>query len=155
MPGRSLSGKTSLVAALVAAGADYYSDEFAVMDREGRIYPYQRRLVLRQGSGKKPVRRSATDLGGRNGTGPLPLGLILVTKYSEDAAWDPREISAADAAMHLFANTILAQERPQFSWSVLTRAVAECHAVQSERPEASAIATTILELADRGLDRRL
>src|SRR5687768_13430354 len=40
IPGRSLSGKTSLVAELVRAGAIYYSDEYAVLDKDGRVYPY-------------------------------------------------------------------------------------------------------------------
>ena len=35
IPGRSYSGKTSLVAALVRAGATYYSDEYAVLDLQG------------------------------------------------------------------------------------------------------------------------
>src|SRR5579864_2048966 len=36
LPGQSFTGKTSLVAALVRAGAGYYSDEFAVVDLQGR-----------------------------------------------------------------------------------------------------------------------
>src|ERR687894_479249 len=39
-PGPSLSGKTTLVAALVRSGAAYLSDEFAVLDPEGRVHPY-------------------------------------------------------------------------------------------------------------------
>jgi uridine kinase len=39
IPGRSFSGKTSLVTALVRAGAVYYSDEFAVIDRDGLVRP--------------------------------------------------------------------------------------------------------------------
>ena len=63
-------------------------------------------------------------------------------------------MSTADGMMHLFANTVLAQVRPQFALSVLTRAVAGCGAAQSERPEASAIAPSILELVDDTLDGR-
>src|SRR5437588_1322341 len=39
IPGRSMSGKTSLVSALVRAGATYYSDEYAVLDMIGRVHP--------------------------------------------------------------------------------------------------------------------
>src|SRR4051794_11798184 len=39
LPGRSLSGKTTLVIELLKAGADYYSDEFAVFDAHGLIHP--------------------------------------------------------------------------------------------------------------------
>ena len=48
IPGRSFAGKTSLVAALVKAGAIYYSDEYAVLDERGRVHKYTRRLGIRQ-----------------------------------------------------------------------------------------------------------
>src|ERR1051326_6942658 len=38
IPGRSFSGKSTLVAALVRAGATYYSDEYAVFDAQGRVH---------------------------------------------------------------------------------------------------------------------
>src|SRR5215217_1450746 len=39
-PGHSFSGKTTLTEAFVRAGATYYSDEFAVLDNDGRVHPY-------------------------------------------------------------------------------------------------------------------
>ena len=42
-PGDSFSGKTTLVRALLAAGATYYSDEYAVLDEAGRVHPYRAR----------------------------------------------------------------------------------------------------------------
>src|SRR6266700_1389758 len=47
IPGMSFSGKSTLVAALVRAGATYYSDEYAVFDARGRVHPYARKLSLR------------------------------------------------------------------------------------------------------------
>ena len=40
VPGRTETGKSSLVMALVKAGGEYFSDEYAVLDREGRVHPY-------------------------------------------------------------------------------------------------------------------
>ena len=40
IPGRSYSGKSTLVAELVRAGATYYSDEYAVLDARGRVHPF-------------------------------------------------------------------------------------------------------------------
>jgi hypothetical protein len=40
MPGTSFAGKTTLVRAWLEAGATYYSDEFAVLDRAGRVHPF-------------------------------------------------------------------------------------------------------------------
>jgi hypothetical protein len=39
IPGRSYTGKSTLVAALVRAGATYYSDEYAVLDAQGLVTP--------------------------------------------------------------------------------------------------------------------
>src|SRR5262249_53029615 len=42
LPGRSFSGKTTLVAELARAGAEYYSDEYAVLDSAGAVHAYPR-----------------------------------------------------------------------------------------------------------------
>lgn len=47
LPGPSFAGKTTLVAALVRAGAVYLSDEYAVLDSLGRVHPYARQLQMR------------------------------------------------------------------------------------------------------------
>ena len=49
LPGSSFAGKSTLVTALVDAGATYYSDEYAVLDHNGRVIPYPRRISLREG----------------------------------------------------------------------------------------------------------
>ncbi len=48
LPGRSFSGKSTLVAELIRAGAEYYSDEYAVLDSTGSVHPYPRPLSIRQ-----------------------------------------------------------------------------------------------------------
>src|SRR5437867_5211182 len=63
IPGRSGSGKTSLVAALVRAGATYYSDEFAVFDEQGRVYPYARPLSIREDDGLSTRKCPVQELG--------------------------------------------------------------------------------------------
>src|SRR5579884_3269688 len=47
IPGRTFSGKSTLVAALVRAGATYYSDEYAAVDADGMIHPYAKPLSSR------------------------------------------------------------------------------------------------------------
>jgi len=42
VPGRTCTGKSTLAAALVRAGAAYYSDEFAVIDEAGLVHPFAR-----------------------------------------------------------------------------------------------------------------
>src|SRR5438552_15631793 len=62
IPGPSLSGKTTLVVALVRAGATYYSDEYAVFDAQGRVHPYPRLLSIRGEHGEPPTRCSPGSL---------------------------------------------------------------------------------------------
>ena len=47
IPGMSFSGKSTLVAELLRAGATYYSDEYAAIDEHGRVHPYARDLKIR------------------------------------------------------------------------------------------------------------
>jgi hypothetical protein len=135
VPGRSMSGKTTLVRALVEAGAIYYSDEFAVLDPSGRVHPYPIPLSIRERAGssrKVPIE----SLDGRVGREPLPVGVVLVTRYTAGAAWRPRALSQGRALLALMDNTVAARRDPAFAMTVLTRAVSGSRAVESRRGEA-------------------
>src|SRR3954468_14665598 len=80
LPGVSFSGKTTLVRALVEAGAVYYSDEYAMLDKDGRVHPYARRLSIRPPDAAA-VEVSVEDLGGVAGDAPLRVGLVAVPHY--------------------------------------------------------------------------
>src|SRR4051794_9920882 len=88
LPGLSFSGKTTLVAELVRAGASYYSDEFAVLDRDGVVLPYPKPLSLRV-DGISQVDVDIDALNGRVGREPLPVGVVAITQYAPGAAWNP------------------------------------------------------------------
>ncbi|HVX40729.1 MAG TPA: hypothetical protein VHB25_14260 [Gemmatimonadaceae bacterium] len=149
LPGRSGAGKTTLVAALVRAGAAYCSDEYAVLDRRGYVHPYPRRLSMRQG-GNRRVRWSAvTDLGGEQADAPLPVGAVVVTRYEPGARWAPRALSAGESALALFANTLIARDKPAFAFAVLSRAVAGVISTEGDRGEADATAAAILAFVDQ------
>jgi hypothetical protein len=66
LPGPSRAGKTTLVTALLRAGASYYSDEYAVLDPDGRLWPFARRLSVRPAEAGAPARRCGPEeFGGR------------------------------------------------------------------------------------------
>src|SRR5438270_1934455 len=99
IPGRSFTGKTTLVAELVRAGADYYSDEYAVLDDAGLVHPYARPLALRR-EGEPGAREkvSAGSLGGREGTRPLKVCMVVFSRYEPGARWRPRTLSPGRGA---------------------------------------------------------
>lgn len=144
IPGRSLSGKTTLVAELVRAGAGYYSDEYAVIDREGRVHPYARPLSVREGDGLKQTRRRVEEFGGRAGVGPLPLGLVVVSRYERGAGWRPRPLTSGECVLELLSNTVPARRSPGRALSTLTKAVEGATALAGPRGEAAVVAQAIL-----------
>jgi hypothetical protein len=144
IPGTTFSGKTSLVAALVSAGATYYSDEFAVFDENGLVSPYPRRLSLRPHRTNETHRVAVEKLGGQPGMQPLPVGLILVTKYQPDAQWRPEAITAGEAVLELLANTVLARTQAKQALETFARAVDGAETVRSPRGEAMWFAPVIL-----------
>lgn len=147
MPGQSFAGKTTLVAALMRAGATYYSDEFAVIDKRGLVRPYAKSLTVRSDTGSQ--NHTVESLGGKAGSEPVPLGAIVVTSYRPDAEWRPRRLSAGEAAMALLANAVPARERPAEVMRALSRAAADAIAVESERGEADELAPLLLAELER------
>jgi hypothetical protein len=142
IPGRSRSGKTTLVEALVRAGAEYYSDEFAVLDSRGQVHPYAIPLGVRA-----PLGRTATPveaIGGRAGTVPLPVALIAITRYHASARWRARPMSPARAMLALMDNTVGARRPPAQTMPVLRAAVDGATVVRSRRGEAGATAEILL-----------
>src|SRR4051794_31757224 len=97
VPGHSRAGKSTLVRALVDAGATYYSDEFAVFDRRGRVHAFPAPLRLRTPDGD---RRSLPDPA-RGTPAPLPLGLVVQTSFEADGEWRPRRLAPGETVLAL------------------------------------------------------
>jgi len=145
LPGRTLSGKTTLVAALVRAGAAYYSDEYAVFDAGGRVHPYPKALSIRDGNAARPRRAPAAALGGLPGVKPLPVGLVAVTGYRPGARWRPRRLPPGQAILALLANTVPARRRPKVALATLLRVVSRAPVLKGVRGEAEEVLAAMLE----------
>jgi hypothetical protein len=148
VPGRSMSGKTTLVAALLRAGATYYSDEYAVLDLRGRVHPFARPLALRDPAGRRR-RRGPAALGAATGARPLPVGLVVVSRYRAGARWRPRRLSPAVGALALMANTVSARRQPARALAAIQAVVLGASVLQGTRGEASAMARALLAALGR------
>lgn len=144
IPGRSFSGKTTLVAELVRAGAVYYSDEYAVLDHNGRVHPYARPLAIRRDESFESERWPVESLGGSRGEQPLSVGLVVVTEYKSGARWRPRKLSAGQGALALLNNTISIQKNPEAAFPVLKRVAAQARILKGPRGDAKGVAELIL-----------
>jgi len=139
VPGVSGAGKTMLVAALVRAGASYYSDEYAVLDQDGLVHPYATPLRIRNGPQTKRTQRQHGDLGGIRGRELLRVGLVVVSKYSHGAGWKPRVLSPGRAILTLIDNTVSVRRQPQLTLSTLRLVVSDALVLESFRGEAEAL----------------
>ena len=147
IPGRSYSGKSTLVAALVKAGARYYSDEFAPIDARGRVHPYLVPLRLRQGAGEAPKRVVLTAPG--SALRPIPVGLIVATRYERGARWRHRTVTPGRAALEVLKHVVPARRTPGRVMERLAKLTSRAPLVKGRRGRAAEAARRILELADR------
>ncbi len=148
IPGPSYSGKSALVAALVRAGASYYSDEYAVVDPSGRVHPFARLLSLRDNGDRPGSRYSPRDLGGSAATESSPVGLVVATKHAAGAEWQPRRLSPGNALLELLANSVAARSSTRRVLSTLRHVALGAEALTSRRGEANETARHILSYAD-------
>jgi hypothetical protein len=148
MPGSSLAGKTTLVQAWLDAGATYYSDEFAVLDRAGRVHAFARPLSIRDGSTGVTRRVPVALLGAESGTTPLPVGLVLLTSYRAGARCRPRPLTPARALLALMSHTIAARGNPAHSMPILRQAVSGSVAFAGVRGEAQSLVSWVREYVE-------
>ncbi len=151
MPGRTFTGKTSLVAALVKAGATYYSDEYAVLDARGRVHPYARPLGIRErGALEKAKRYPVEAFGGRPGVRPLPVGLVIVSEYKAGARWRPRQLSAGKGALAVLAHTVSARRQPEVALRTLQQFISRTPVLKGVRGEVEQVVDFVVKtLGDR------
>lgn len=158
VPGRSYSGKSTLVMALVNAGATYYSDEYAVLDLEGSVHAFPRSPRLRpdvvnastvststtpsEGASLCPLPANSASLC------PLPIGLVLKTRYNPVATWRPQSLTPGETLLALLENTVAVRSQSELSIRTLKHAVISATGLQSERANAAETAQAILQLLD-------
>jgi hypothetical protein len=146
IPGKSFQGKTTLVAELIKQGALYYSDEYAVLDMEGLVYPFPKTLSMRGIIDKyKQVESSPESFGGKIGIEPLSVGMVLLTEFEAGAEWKPEIISAGNGIMELLAHTIPIRYKPQFSLQVLNKMANRAIIAKSKRGEAKEFVEMLLK----------
>jgi hypothetical protein len=144
LPGRSFAGKTTLVAALVQAGAEYWSDEYAVLDAAGLVHPYAKPLSVRIGDTRETDEQPVEDLGGRAGDRPLPVSLIAFTIYRPGAASALRSRTAGEGAVKLLEHSIAARSRPEQVLAAVRRAATNAVVLEGERGDAGQAANALL-----------
>jgi hypothetical protein len=144
VPGLSMAGKTTLVLALVRAGAVYYSDEFAVLDEQGLVHPYAKPVSVRD-EGQIQSDHDIERFGGIAGAEPLEVSAVVFAKYRPGAEWNPTELSPGRGALSMFQNTLAALKRSEEAMRTIKLAVDGAVLLEGDRGEASEMAQDLLD----------
>lgn len=144
LPGRSLSGKTTLVAALLRAGAAYASDEFAAVDSDGLVHPYAKPLSIRRPHSFEQTETAPEELDAATVEGPVRAGLVAITVHVPGAVWDPERRDGGRGALALVENTVPARHRPAQVLAAVSRVVSDAEVLEGPRGEAEATAEALL-----------
>lgn len=150
MPGDSFKGKSTLVAELVRNGAEYYSDDFAIFDKDGMLHPFPRALAMRKADRTfKDYSLTAESLGGETGTTPIPVGMILVTGYAPGARWKPQMLTAGQGILEMMPHILSVRRHPEFVVKVLNNVVNSAIIASSPRGTAEKFAKILLNFVDK------
>ena len=149
LPGRSGTGKTSLVAALVDRGAVYYSDDLAPITADGLVRSYARAPSVRRDPSPTRCIESPVVTRARP---PLPISLAVATSFQAGAGWHPTVVRGASAMLTLLDNVVMAREQPRRALTTVKTIASSCVTLSGSRPEAREIAGDLLERLDKILD---
>jgi hypothetical protein len=149
VPGRSFSGKATLVREMMRLGATYYSDEFAVVDNNGLVHPFARPLGIREVLSYAHTKYTAQSLGATTGVLPLPVGVTVISKYKAGARWQPTPMSRGQGALELLANSVAVRSRPHQTLLRIHKLASQALFIRGTRGEAREAAASILGSMER------
>jgi hypothetical protein len=144
LPAASFAGKSTLVAALIELGAAYFSDEFAVLDEQGRVHPYPKSLSLRKERNRYGTRMAVEEIGGTAGTEPARVGVIAITRYLPGTRWEPAVRDSGVGALALMTHAVAARERPDQTLAAVSQAAESATVLEGDRGEAGETAELLL-----------
>ncbi len=145
LPGESLSGKSTLVSELVRAGAEYYSDEFALLDPEGRLHPYPKPISLREENPRRKIDYAIEEFGGLPGKKPLPVGLVLFAKFQKGASFRPEQLSRGRGTLQLLPHAAGKKKDAARVLDTLQNLGPEVRFLEGGRGEAAEVAPLVLK----------
>jgi hypothetical protein len=143
LPGPTHAGKSTLVAELVARGATYFSDEYAVIDVIGAVHPYPRPLLLRKSGVQEQLPSLAEGLVARDAA---PMGWVIDIRYERESEWRVQAVPQSEGLLVLLRNTphVLAEQPRILEGLAKASGMGRCF--RGMRGEAAAAAEKILEL---------
>ncbi len=146
IPGSSFSGKTTLTKEFLKAGAEYYSDDCAVIDSFGNLYPYSKTLSVRNNSQESEIVK-AVSIGAVTGRESVPVRLVILTEYKKKYTWESRKISEGEIVLELSKNLFYPASMtlyPSETFQALANIVNDSKILCGKRGEAAEVVKIVL-----------
>jgi hypothetical protein len=124
-----------------------------VFDSKGLVHPFSKPLEIRAEGGFIQSRITVGELGGRLGTKPLPVGLVLMTSYKRGAKWRPRKLSPGKGVLEMLFNTVSARRSPEKALSTLQHVTRKAEVLKGIRGDTTAIVDALLKRMERIAER--
>lgn len=121
LPGRSRAGKSTLTHLLTQRGYGYFSDEYALVQPDGKVESFPRPLSLRRGESQR-LFVAAEQLGWQRSFQPERARIIVETTFQDGQSWNPEPMTRSALLVHLLANSVTASTQP-------SRTIASLHAL--------------------------
>ena len=113
------------------------------------VHSFERPLSLRtEGPESIEIETQITELSGRVGQKPIPVGTLLFTKYLPESPTNYEFLSTGEAVVQIVKQTIPIRRNSEFAIKVLKNALSNAIIVQSPRSEARLFARDFLEFVD-------
>lgn len=148
LPGRSYAGKTTMTRALVEAGATYYSDDYAVVDQDGMIWPFPRQLYVRPITPDPPHRLDPVAKNWPIGRLPIRAILVAELRFDRKAGWNVEHLTHGQSTLALLDNTVAARERPGDSLRMMARVMDSAVGIKGTRGSIEESTSRLLAMVD-------
>lgn len=148
LPGRSGIGKSTLLAALLDAGARYGGDDLVVVNADGSLAPIATPLAPRSPDRRGPRQRTEPhDLGWNPGP-PVRAAMVLFLRHARGGGLALRRLNRGEAALALLAEMPAARTAPAQALAASAGLARACPVWKGHRGEAQHTATTLLDCAE-------
>jgi hypothetical protein len=147
LPADSFKGKSTLVTEMVKHGAEYLSDDFAIIDKEGIVHPFPRPINLRTPD-FRPYRVSVDTIGKRADIA-MPVAAIIFTEYVEGATWAPARLSPGKGALEMIPFSLTFRREPELTLAILNKVASRAIIASGPRGNAADTVADILNFVDK------
>jgi hypothetical protein len=150
LPGDSFAGKSTLVAELVRRGAEYLSDEYAILDSGANVHAFPRDIGMRHnGNSSEPYFLSPAALAAHIPSEPVPARLVLLAQYRARARWHPVELTHGQGVLEIIPHAISIRAKTRSTLATLKTLSTRAIILRTLRGDARNCSRKIIDFVDK------